>query len=119
MSASAGQRKQDNPNPPRGKEPNKLPNQSGPTDASINANTGKNANTNGSLSNKCQSYTSILEEPKKLRNENQDGHNHTKLALGRVEQKVSDIKDKLVEHEESLEKLEERVGAAEDADTCH
>lgn len=109
MSASAGQRKQDKPDPPRGKEPNKP----SPTDAS------KNANANASGSNRCQSDTSILEELRKLRNENQDGHNHTKLALGRVEQTVSDIKDKLAEHEERMEKLEERVGAAEDAEMRH
>lgn len=119
MSASAGQRKQDKPDPPRGKEPNKPPNQPSPTDASKNANTDKNANANASVSNKCQSDTSILEELRKLRNENQDGHNHTKLALGRVEHMVSDIKDKLAEHEERMEKLEERVGTAEDVAICH
>lgn len=39
--------------------------------------------------------------------------------LGRVEQTVSGIKDKLAEHEERMEKLEERVGAAKDAEICH
>lgn len=67
----------------------------------------------------CQSDTLVLEELRKLRKENQDGHNHTKLALGRLEQTVSEIKDQLAEHEEKIGKLEERIGVAEDVEIRH
>ena len=106
MSSSAGQRRQEKPDPSRGKDDNK-PNQPSPT-----------SKTKAS-SNTCQSDSTILEELKKLRKENQDGHNHTQLALSRVEQTISDIKDQLAEHEERMGGLEERVGAAEDAEMRH
>ena len=108
MSSSAGQRRQDKPDPSRGKVENK-PNQPSPP------------SKNMASSNTCPSPPdkSILEELKRLRQENQDGHNHTKLALGRVEQTVSDIKGQLAEHEVRMGRMEERIGAAEDAEIRH
>lgn len=41
---------------------------------------------------------------KELCKENQEGHNHTKMCIERVEQTVKDIKDQLTEHEERIEK---------------
>lgn len=46
----------------------------------------------------------LLEELQKLRKENQDGHNHTKTSLERLEQEVTDIRDQ----------LEERIGPIDD-----
>ncbi len=61
----------------------------------------------------------VLEELKKLRKENQEGHNYTKISLERVEQTVKDIKDQLTEHEERIEKVEERISTVEDITMRH
>lgn len=61
----------------------------------------------------------VLEELKKLRKENQEGHNHTKTSLERVEQTVKDIKAQLIEHEERMEKAEERISMVEDITMRH
>lgn len=106
MSSSAGQRRHDKPDPSREKEDNK-PNQPSPT------------SLNKASSITCQSESSVLEELKKLRKGNQEGHNHTKFTLGRVEQTVWDIKDQLAEREERMGRLEERIGATEDAERRH
>lgn len=103
MSSSAGQRRHDKPDPSRGKEENKTNQSSPPSKSKASSNT-------------CQSELSILEELKKLRKENQDGHNHTKAALERVEQTVSVIKAQLTEHEEKIRRLEERISTAEDTE---
>lgn len=42
----------------------------------------------------------LLEELQKLRKENQDGHNHTKMPLERLEQAVTDIRDQITKYEE-------------------
>lgn len=61
----------------------------------------------------------MLEELKKLRKENQEGHNHTKISLERVEQTVKDIKDQLNEHAVRIEKAEERISTVEDTTMRH
>ena len=106
MSSSAGQRRQDKHDSSRGKDDNK-PNPPSPT------------SKNTASSNTCQSDLTVLEELRKLRKENQDGHNHTKLALSRVEQSISDIKDQLVEHEERMGRFEERLSTAEETEMRH
>lgn len=69
-------------------------------------------------SNTCQSDSTVLEEMKKLRKENQDEHNHTKMAFDRLEQTVSVIKNQLAEHGKRFGGLEDRVSTAEDTGTC-
>lgn len=66
-----------------------------------------------------QQDQNVLEELKKLRKENQEGHNYTKKSLERVEQTVKDIKEQLTEHEERIEKAEERISMVEDITTRH
>lgn len=56
----------------------------------------------------------LLEELKKLRKENQEGHNHTKMSLERLEQAVTDIRDHVAKHEERIGQMEERISATED-----
>lgn len=60
-----------------------------------------------------------MEELKKLHKENQEGHSHTKTSLERVEQLVKDIKDQLIEHEERMEKAEERISMEENTTMQH
>lgn len=48
----------------------------------------------------------LLEELQKLRKENQDGHNHTKMSRERLEQEVTDIRDQL---EERIGPIDERT----------
>ena len=57
--------------------------------------------------NKGQSDKKVLEKLRKLHKENQEGHNHTKMSLERLEQAVTAIKDQMVEHEERIGKTEE------------
>lgn len=105
MSSSAGQRRQNKLDPSKGKDDK--PNPPSPT------------SKHTASSNTIQSDLTVLEELRKLRKENQEGHNHTKLALSRVEQSVSDIKDQLVEHEERMGRFEERLSTAEDTELRH
>ncbi len=84
----------------KGKD-DKQPGPPSPANASLNA-----------TSNRYQSDQEemLLEQLRKLRKENQKGHNQTKMSLERLEQAVADIKDQIGEHEERIGKLEERVG---------
>ncbi|KAF3859889.1 hypothetical protein F7725_000144, partial [Dissostichus mawsoni] len=61
----------------------------------------------------------LLDELGKLRKENQEGHNQTKMSLDRLEQTVLDIKVQMGEHEGRIGKLEDRVGMAEDVAVRH
>ncbi|KAF3842563.1 hypothetical protein F7725_024514, partial [Dissostichus mawsoni] len=67
-------------------------------------------------SNTCEldHEVTLLDELGKLRKENQEGHNQTKMSLDRLEQTVLDIKVQMGEHEGRIGKLEDRVGMAED-----
>ena len=103
MTSSAGQRRQEKLDPSQGKDDNKL-NPPNPT------------SKNTASSNTCQSDSTVLEELRKLQKDNQDGHNHIKLALGHVEQSISDIEDQLVEHKD---RMEERISTAEDTEMRH
>lgn len=70
-------------------------------------------------SNEMKLDPDVLEELKKLRKENQEGHSQTKMCLERVEQTVKDIKDQLIEHEERIERAEERISMVEDTSRRH
>ncbi|KAJ4935509.1 hypothetical protein JOQ06_017041 [Pogonophryne albipinna] len=72
-------------------------------------------------SNMCESVheVTLLEELGKLRKENQEGHNQTKMSLDRLEQTVLDIKVQKGQHEGRIGKLEDRVGMAEDVAMRH
>lgn len=58
--------------------------------------------------------TSMLEEMRKMRQENAEGHKQTKEVLGRLETAVSEIKTQLNDHRRRIDELEDRVGAAEE-----
>ncbi|KAK7882300.1 hypothetical protein WMY93_028474 [Mugilogobius chulae] len=62
------------------------------------------------------SEQSLLEELKKLRRENTQGHNQTKESLDRLEKAVSDIKEQLTDHEQRIGELEVRVNTVEDTE---
>ncbi|KAI4815058.1 hypothetical protein KUCAC02_005224 [Chaenocephalus aceratus] len=72
-------------------------------------------------SNMCESdhEVTLMGELGKLRKENQEGHNQTKMSLDRLEQTVLDIKVQIGEHEGRIGKLEDRVGMAEDLAVRH
>ncbi|KAI4791957.1 hypothetical protein KUCAC02_033703 [Chaenocephalus aceratus] len=72
-------------------------------------------------SNMCESdhEVTLMGELGKLRKENQEGHNQTKMSLDRLEQTVLDIKVQMGEHEGRIGKLEDRVGMAEDVAVRH
>ncbi|KAI4833158.1 hypothetical protein KUCAC02_016072 [Chaenocephalus aceratus] len=72
-------------------------------------------------SNMCESdhEVTLMGELGKLRKENQEGHNQTKMSLDRLEQTVLDIKVQMGEHEGRIGKLEDGVGMAEDVAVRH
>ncbi|KAK1877125.1 LINE-1 retrotransposable element ORF1 protein [Dissostichus eleginoides] len=72
-------------------------------------------------SNTCEPdhEVTLLDELGKLRKENQEGHNQTKMSLDRLEQTVLDIKVQMGEHEGRIGKLEDSVGMAEDVAVRH
>lgn len=51
----------------------------------------------------------LKKKKKKLRQENQEGHNQTKMSLGQLEQAVTDIKDQMAKHEERMGQIGELV----------
>lgn len=63
-----------------------------------------NVSLDTSASSESQSTLMLLEELK-LHQENQDGHNQTKMSLGRLEQAVTDIKDQMAKHEDCMGEL--------------
>lgn len=78
-----------------------------------------NASLNTPASSVNQPTLMLMEELKKLRQENQDGHSQTKMSLGRLEQAVTDIKDQMAKHEERMGQIEERASAVEDTVMRH
>ncbi|CAI5678027.1 unnamed protein product [Oreochromis niloticus] len=72
------------------------------------------ASLNAANDSQGQPELMLLEELKKLRKENQEGHNHTKMSLERLEQAVTDIRDHVAKHEERIGQMEERSSATED-----
>lgn len=74
-----------------------------PDDASLNA-----------ISCQLTSEAALLEEIKKLREENKEGHGQTRTSLDRLVQAVADIRSQIGEHEERIIGLEERMSMVED-----
>lgn len=61
-----------------------------------------------------ETESKILSELEKLRKENFDGHNQTKLSLTKLESSMQDLKGELVRLEKRTTEVEDRISAAED-----
>lgn len=60
---------------------------------------------------------SLVQEMRKLREENSQGHKRTTKTLERLEKTVTDIKEQLGDHQQRIGELEGRVSDVEDAGT--
>uniref|UniRef100_A0A8C7WUI1 L1 transposable element RRM domain-containing protein n=1 Tax=Oryzias sinensis TaxID=183150 RepID=A0A8C7WUI1_9TELE len=72
-----------------------------------------------SIENEKLATISLLEEMKKLRQENIQGHNHTKESLNRLEKTMTDIKEQIADHQQRIGELEGRVNSTEDRGAKH
>lgn len=64
----------------------------------------------------CDAEMSLIEEMRKLREENSHGHKQTAQTLGRLEKVVTDIKEQLCDHQQRICELEGRVSEAENTE---
>lgn len=62
-----------------------------------------------------ESEVSLIQEIRKLREENSQGHKRTTKTLERLEKTVTDIKEQLGDHQQRISELEGRVSDVEDA----
>lgn len=60
------------------------------------------------------SETKILAELEKLRAENREGHNQTKMSLKKLETSMEDLKGEMTKLEKRTQEVEDRVSATED-----
>lgn len=63
----------------------------------------------------CEGEMSLIQEMRKLREENSQGHKQTTKTLERLEKTVTDIKEQLGDHQRRIDGLEGRVSDVEDA----